>query len=119
MKWQKPSQQLIDTFNHIVPEGSSIEKRKMFGYPCSFVNNNMFIGLYQKGLFLRLSEQDRGMFLQLEQAQRFEPMPGRIMKEYAIVPSWMTKDMTLLQEWIKKSLTYAFSLPPKIKKKEK
>ncbi len=85
MKWHKPSQQLIDTFNHIAPEGTSIEKRKMFGYPCSFVNNNMFMGLYQKGLFLRLSEQDREMFLQLEQAQRFEPMPGRSIEEYVVV----------------------------------
>ena len=119
MKWQKPSQQLIDTFNCIVPEGTSIEKRKMFGYPCSFVNNNMFMGLYQEGLFLRLSEQDRERFLQLEKAQRFEPMPGRIMKEYVVVPSWMIKETTLLQDWVKRSLEYVSGLPPKVKKKKR
>jgi len=119
MKWVKPTQELLDMFDDLIPFAPGTEKRKMFGYPCLFVNNNVFMGLFYENIFLRLSEQDRETFLQIEQAKRFEPTPGRIMKEYAIVPSWMTKDMTLLQEWIKKSLTYAFSLPPKIKKKKK
>jgi len=28
----------------------------VFGYPCAFVNGNMFAGLFQTELFVRLSE---------------------------------------------------------------
>ena len=31
------------------------EKRPMFGYPAYFINKNMFAGLFQDKLFLRLS----------------------------------------------------------------
>jgi len=119
MKWKKAPQQLIDTFNHIAPEGPGIEKRKMFGYPCRFVNRNLFMGLHQENMILRLSEQDRKAFLKLKQAHQFEPMPGRIMREYVLVPSWMLENTNQLNEWIKKSLTYVSSLPPKVKKMKK
>jgi TfoX/Sxy family transcriptional regulator of competence genes len=119
MKWKKPSHQLIEIFNCIAPEGPNIEKRNMFGYPCRFVNNNMFMGLFHNNVFLRLSEQDRERFLRLEHAQQFEPVSGRIMKEYVVVPSWMMNDMSTLQMWVKKSLAFVLSLPPKMKKKKK
>lgn len=118
MKWQKPSQKLIDTYNSIVPDDSIIEKRKMFGYPCSFVNRNMFLGTHNENLFLRLSEPDRKEFLALPETKQFEPMPGRIMKEYVIIPSWLIEKRVELDQWIGKSLKYALSLPPKNKKKK-
>ena len=118
MKWIKPSQQLADTFEHLVPVAAGVEKRKMFGYPCSFVKGNMFMGLFQESMILRLSEKDREAFLKLEQARQFEPMPGRTMKEYVVVPPYMLKDTSTLKKWIGKSLDYASGLPPKKKKKK-
>jgi TfoX/Sxy family transcriptional regulator of competence genes len=71
MKWIEPSQQLVDTFEHLVPEAAGVEKRKMFGYPCSFVKGNMFMGLFQESMILRLSEKDREALLRLGQARQF------------------------------------------------
>ena len=119
VKWQKSSPKLVETFERIVPKIEAVENRKMFGYPCAFKSGNMFMGLHQENLFLRLSEEDRGEFLKLNQASWFEPMPGRIMKEYVVVPSWMLEDSEQMSKWVRKSLNYVSSLLPKVKKKRK
>jgi hypothetical protein len=118
VKWAKPAPALLELFDRVLPEGAGVEKRKMFGYPCGFVNGNMFMGLHgETSLILRLSEPDRATFLQLEQATAFEPMPGRVMKEYVVAPPWMLDDPARLEPWIGKSLTYSSALQPKAKKK--
>lgn len=119
MKWKKPSKKLIELFNDVVPEDGSVDRKKMFGYTCAFKNGNMFMGLHQENMFLRLSNEDREIFLALDQASQFEPMPGRVMKEYVVIPFWILKDKEELKEWIRKSLVYASKLPPKPRKKRK
>lgn len=119
VKWKKPSQQLIELFNTLVPEDEGVDRRKMFGYPCAFKNGNMFMGLHQENIFLRLSKEDREAFLELDQAAQFEPMPGRIIREYVVVPDRILKNVEKLEEWIKKSLAHVSGLPPKLKKKRK
>ncbi|MEK7328704.1 MAG: TfoX/Sxy family protein [Chloroflexota bacterium] len=91
------------------------EQRKMFGYPCAFVNGQMFVGVFGDKLMMRLAEAERAKFLKLEGAKQFEPMPGRAMKEYVEVPDEILKSAEL-KKWLKKSLAYAQSLPPKVKK---
>jgi TfoX/Sxy family transcriptional regulator of competence genes len=91
------------------------EQRKMFGYPCAFVNGQMFVGVFADRLMMRLSEEDRAKFLKLPGAKQFEPMPGRPMKEYVEVPEAMLRPAEL-KKWLKKSLAYAQGLPPKKKK---
>jgi hypothetical protein len=118
MKWQKPSQKIIETYESIVPDHPLVEKRKMFGYPCSFVNRNMFLGTHNENLFIRLSETDRREFLSLPDTRKFEPMPGRIMREYVIIPLWLLENKEDLYKWIQRSLDYVSSLPPKVKKKK-
>lgn len=116
LKWKKSSPKLIETFERIVPKIEAVKTRKMFGYPCAFIGGNMFIGLYQESLFLRLSQEDKEEFLKLKQASRFEPMPGRIMKEYVIVPPPMLEDSEQMGKWVSKSFNYVLNLPPKVKK---
>jgi TfoX/Sxy family transcriptional regulator of competence genes len=121
MKWEKPSAEIIRTFEKIVPAIAGIEKRNMFGLPCLFVNSNMFMGVHQENIILRLSKTDRELFLQLKGAKVFEPQPGRVMKEYAVFPRWLfeSDSSDILNEWIYKSFEYAASLPPKEKKGNK
>lgn len=93
------------------------EQRKMFGYPCAFVNGQMFVGVFADRLMMRLSEEDRTKFLKLKGAKPFEPMLGRPMREYVEVPGAMNESAEL-RKWLKKSLAYAQSLPPKVKGKK-
>ena len=118
-KWEKSPKELIELFNKILPDSEVIEKRQMFGYPSSFINRNMFMGLFGDQLFIRLSESDRDEFLKLDEAKLFEPMAGRPMKEYVMIPASLLKDTTTLNEWIEKSFVYTASLPPRSSMKRK
>ena len=112
MKWQKSSQGLIDFFDTVMP-GPPAVQRKMFGYPAGFVNGNMFMGLFQESMILRLPEGPREEFLIVHNAKIFEPMPGRPMREYVAVPPPVLRDRKELTAWVAKAFGYGASLKPK------
>jgi TfoX/Sxy family transcriptional regulator of competence genes len=117
MPWKKSPSELVALFERVrPPEEAGVRHRQMFGYPCCFVNDNLFMGLHQDNLMLRLSESDRIAFLRLPGAREFEPMPGRPMREYVTMPHAMLNDVAELRSWIQRSLTYASSLQPKAKR---
>ena len=92
----------------------------MFGSPTFFVNNNMFAGVHQDTVILRLSETDRSSIFSLyPDVTPFTPMPGRIMKEYAALPQAICDDEAVFHEWLEDSYNYAASLPPKEKKRRR
>ncbi|MCB1109984.1 MAG: TfoX/Sxy family protein [Chlamydiia bacterium] len=113
-KWKKSSQELIDQFYETLEPFEAAEMRKMFGYPCSFLNGNMFTGLHEENWVLRLSEADREEIKELG-AEPFVPM-GRAMKEYVLLPLSIRKDAVALRQWIQRSIDFVGALPPKEKK---
>jgi TfoX/Sxy family transcriptional regulator of competence genes len=115
-KWRPPPAELVDLFDKIAQSFPESEMRKMFGFPCCFVNGNMCAGLHQENFILRLSEKDREEFLHLKGAKPFEPMPGRVMSEYVVVPQDILRSEVRLGAWFMKASAYARSLPPKKKK---
>jgi TfoX/Sxy family transcriptional regulator of competence genes len=118
MKFEKADPEAVSMFDAIAPGAEvGVEKRKMFGYPCRFLNGNMFMGLHNNNMILRLSEKDRATFLKVG-GKVFEPVPGRVMREYMVVPNEMIK-LRDVKVWIEKSLAFASSLPPKKKKSKK
>jgi TfoX/Sxy family transcriptional regulator of competence genes len=96
-------------------EHPDADKRRMFGYPCAFLRGNMFFGLFQESVFLRLSETDRIEIIQRGEAALFEPMPGRPMKEYVALSTDAVSDRDKFKIWFTKSHAYAASLPEKVK----
>jgi hypothetical protein len=68
MKWQKSPQDLIDLFTSVMP-GPPAVQRKMFGYPAGFISGNMFMGLFQNDMILRLPEVQREEFLKKDDAK--------------------------------------------------
>jgi TfoX/Sxy family transcriptional regulator of competence genes len=118
-EWKKSPPEAVAFFDSIAPMGPGIDRRKMFGYPCLFANNNMFMGMFADRLFMRFSPADREEFMKLDGAAPFETNPGHIMKEYGEAPPWMLANPNDLNTWIGRSLEYALSLPPKEKKQKK
>lgn len=118
-KWRKSPAELVDLFASVLPDEPAIEKRQMFGYPCAFVNGNMFTGLHQEALIVRLGEEDRKRLIEEVGASQFEPLPGRPMREYVALPETVLIDRKQLTEIIRSARDFAASLPPKVKKPRK
>jgi TfoX/Sxy family transcriptional regulator of competence genes len=118
MTWRRSPEQLVETFQTALPDDSRVERRKMFGYPCAFVNGNMFTGLHQENLIVRLDEGDRQSLVEKQGACIFAPFPGRLMKEYVAMPDSIIGDPVALRRWLVRSLEYASALPSKTAKKK-
>jgi TfoX/Sxy family transcriptional regulator of competence genes len=112
ISWKKSPPQLVETFHGALPDDPRVERRTMFGCPCAFVRGNMFTGLHQESMILRLPEAERAA---MPGARPFEPLPGRFMREYVVVPPAILASGPELKAWAGKALAYAASLPPKKK----
>ena len=112
-KWTKAPATLVAQFERAIEGLSGIQTRKMFGYPAAFVNGNMFSGLFQSSIILRLSESDRAACASGYGARPFEPMPGRPMREYIVLPDEIVGSAKALAAWLRKGHDHAASLPPK------
>jgi TfoX/Sxy family transcriptional regulator of competence genes len=117
VKLQKSPPELVELFASVMP-GPPATERKMFGFPAGFVNGNMFMGLFQDEMILRLPEDARHELIKKRGGKPFEPMPGRAMKEYVSVPRAMMKNRQELEAWVSRSLEYGSSLKPKTKTKK-
>jgi TfoX/Sxy family transcriptional regulator of competence genes len=116
MKWKKPTPALVEYMEAAVA-AYDCEKRPMFGCPSWFVRGNLFAGVFQDSLLLRLSEADRAAIAKaIDEAAPFEPMPGRPMREYVAVPESAAADRAEFARWLARAHAYAAALPPKAKK---
>jgi TfoX/Sxy family transcriptional regulator of competence genes len=115
-KWKPAPREAVEAFETSTSGLSGAEPRKMFGYSCVFAKGNMFAGLHEAGMVLRLPDEQRAEFLRLKGASQFEPMPGRVMREYVVVPRMLLNAPEKLRAWVEKSLVYVLSLPAKPKK---
>jgi TfoX/Sxy family transcriptional regulator of competence genes len=115
--WKKVPPEL-DAFLASMLAQFACEKRHMFGCPVYFVKGNMFAGLHQDNLFIRLPADDREkLYRQCDEAAPFEPMAGRPMKEYAVIPESLYGDSGEFSQWLNRSYSYAAALPVKEPKK--
>ena len=113
MKFPHPSDESKKIFRAVLPPDANITVKPMFGNLASFVNGNMFAGLFGDNLFIRLSGRDRAELLGLSGSSLFEPMKGRQMKDYVVVPkSWFERP-DKVKPWIARSLAVVSELPRK------
>lgn len=114
--WEKSSERLVALFEQLAPQDPSVTSKKMFGWPCCFVNGNLFAGLHKQSMIFRLHDTDRAAFLELGGTGDFEPMPGRKMKGYMIMAEPLDRERSILAQWMRRSLAFTRALPPKAKK---
>ena len=116
-EFTKAPEEMVSLFDKAMKDFPMVTQRKMFGYPCAFVNGNMFAGLFQEEMFLRLNDEDRAAIRKEYGTPLFEPIPGRPMRSYVLVPRYVRNSPRLLRSWLTKGMEYAQALPPKVKKK--
>src|SRR5688572_9910914 len=119
MAWTKSPKGLVDLFAVSLPDGPGLERRQMFGYPCAFVNGNMFAGLFQEIAMARLPPGLREDLDAEFGVRHFEPMPGRRMRAYTVLPEEVVEDEERYAEVLRAAYAFAAALPPKIKRPPK
>ncbi len=117
MKWKKAPQELIDFINTKMA-GKNCDYRLMFGFPAYFVKGNMFAGLFEDKLFLRLSDKDITETKKTFNLTPFEPMAGRPMKNYMVLPKELYTNDEQFSCLLDKSMQYSAALPPKKPRKK-
>jgi len=115
MKFEKSPPWLVELFGDALAATPG-ERRQMFGYPCGFLNGQLFCGLFATSMFVRLCEEDRTALLATEGARVFDPMGGRPMREYVVMPPALLDDAEALRQWLSRAVAYASALPPKKKR---
>ena len=119
--WRKPDEVLVRLLDETISGlefDRPVDYRPMFGCPAYFTGGNMFAGVWQETVMLRLPEDERAA-VTAAGGGPFEPMPGRAMKEYVALPASMVADPAEAAGWVGKAAAYAASLPPKQKKPRK
>lgn len=119
--WRRPDESLVRLLDETVSGlefDQPVDYRPMFGCPAYFTGGNMFAGVWQETVMLRLPADDRAA-VTAAGGGPFEPMPGRAMKEYVALPASMVADPAEAAGWVGKAAAYAASLPPKRKKPRK
>jgi TfoX/Sxy family transcriptional regulator of competence genes len=117
MKWEKASPELGKLLEEALAD-FHVEKKIMFGAPVYTVNRNMFTGVHQSNIFLRLSETDRKKIVYAyDEAVPFEPVHGHVMKEYVAVPPSLFEDRAAFQVWLRRAYEFTSALPAKEPKK--
>lgn len=111
-KWKKSSPELVERFLKTTAKFPKLEDRKMFGYPCCFLNGNMLMGLHEENWILRLSDEDREKLFD-NGGKQFEPMKGRVMRQYSTIPEDIQTNARKLNGWVKKSIGFVEQLPTK------
>lgn len=113
MAWRKAPESLIGLFHDSLPDDPRVEQRKMFGYPAAFTGGNLFAGLHQEDLILRLPEEARAEAVRSIGARPFEPMPGRSMREYVALAGAERLEPRQLRAWLQRAFDNARALPAK------
>jgi hypothetical protein len=115
-KMARSPEELAAVFDAAMKGFPDVELRKVFGYPCGFVNGYMTVGLHAEDFFVRLPPDDQAVLLTAPGGGYLEPMPGRPMRDYVVVPAGARENKTKLKHWIEKAVRHSRSLPPKEKK---
>jgi TfoX/Sxy family transcriptional regulator of competence genes len=115
MQIPKATEDDKNRFRALVPSGSNIEIKPMFGNIAAFVNGNMFMGLLGSDIGVKLNPVDAAR-LRESGGGPFGPAE-RPMGGYVSLPETMSADE--LDGWIDSALSYVAGLPPKQPKKGK
>jgi len=116
-KFDKSSPELVARFNatlerHAAPD---VVLRKMFGYPCAWINGNMATGLFAEQWWVNVSDADRETLLGMPGGKPFEVMPGKAMGRNVTLPPDVLATDKKVDAYIDKALDHTRSMPPKVK----
>ena len=110
---RKPTPDALVSFDSAFPTDVRAVRKQMFGMPAGFVNGNMFMGVWDDGVLLRLDDDTLSSVRGLPGVGSFAPMEGRTWKDYALVSAGRWGEARELVEWARKALEHTAKMPAK------
>lgn len=103
----------VTAFETALPDDPRVELKQMFGSPCAFVNRQMFLGMFEDTLVVRVGAR-RVAALEAQPGMRvFTPSEGKVWTDTLQVDPAV--DAPVLAALAAQALEYAAALPRKTK----
>lgn len=115
---EKPTPAAIAAFAAAFPDDPRAQRKKMFGMDAAVVNGNLFAGVFERGVTLRLGKARVDELLGEDGIFPFRP-GGRTWPEYAIADADTWNGTDELAGWMRDALEHTATLPAKPEKKPK
>jgi len=106
------SNELNERINKTTARWKNIASRKMFGGVCHTLNGNMFCGVLDEHLILRLGVSAAEAALQQTHVKPFSPT-GKPMKGWVLVESPAFRSDDALNRWLDQAKQFVTTLPSK------
>lgn len=110
---KEPSAATLAAYEAALPADSRIERKKMFGMPCAFVNRQMFFGIFDDSLVARIGPARVRALEGQGGSCVFTPTEGKTWADYLQFPS--TTKPEGLKGLANEALNWTTKLPPKAK----
>jgi hypothetical protein len=105
---------VVAAYEDALPDDPRVERKKMFGMPCAFVNRQMFFGTFDDSVVARIGPERVEQLAGQPGIRVFTPMEDRPWRDYVQVD--VPADPALLEKLAAEALNWAAMLPPKAKK---
>jgi len=109
-----PSPELTTAYETALPDDPRVQRKKMFGSPCAFVNRQMFFGTFEDTLVARVGPDRVTALVQQPGMRVFSPSPGKSWDDYVQLDP--TVDPSVLADLATEALGWAAALPKKLKR---
>lgn len=106
-----PTTAPVAAYEAALPDDPRVERKKMFGTPCAFVNRQMFFGTFEGTLVARVGPARARALSDQPGMAVFTPSEGKVWADYLqLDPS---TDAAQLAALATEALAWTAALPPK------
>ena len=106
------NEQVETRIKKIISSWKNTDRKNMFGGVCHLWKGNMFCGVYEDFLILRLGEEKGSKALSLPHVRPFD-ITGKPMKGWVMVELDGFHSDNDLASWLNQAKEFVSSLPPK------
>ncbi len=103
----------IAAYESALPDDPRIERKKMFGSPCAFVNRQMFFGTFETSIVARIGPARVATMAGQPGMRVFTPSEGKVWSDYLQLDP--AADPQVLTDLASESLSWAAALPQNMK----
>ena len=108
-----PYDEIIEArIKQVVSNWNNTDYKRMFGGICHLLNGNMFCGVYEDFLILRLGKENSVNALSLPFVKPFD-ITGRPMKGWVMIEREGFNSDNELETWLNQAKEFVNILPPK------